>query len=516
MSLRNLVGVVVAIGALTACDASRPGVTDPTMKAPASGRRDVLASSGAHQPSLSGVVAETPLATALGALSQAADASAVQLAGVGTNRRVHGLSPYPRNEATISVDGMESQRLVAAANDYSNIPLSGDVSCGNYASTDGGATWHDVGTGYQPVGLPAGGDPATAFDANGTAYFVCLSFNRQTNASGIFVAKSRDLLTLIPMTPVITTAGSTRLFNDKEFVAIDTREDSRYHGRIYVTWTQFNFNGPGGGYLSSPILISYSSDGGATWSVPRAVTPPDLDSDQASVPAVGRNGELLVVFENFVPTTIENQVMVARSLDGGQTFERPVKVDDLFDVCPRIVFYRCSLNNSWFRVNSFPSIAVGDDGTAHVVWNDYRNGKAEIRYSYSSNGGTRWSASSLVSPNQTSGDQFFPWVTTDDDGRAHVVYYDRRDDPNNYLLNTYMSSQRGVGFGKAVRVTDVSSDPYYGGFGGTFIGDYNGIAAGGGQAHPIWTDTRRRAQDAMTATVELGTGPNVALRYNWR
>jgi hypothetical protein len=239
------------------------------------------------------------------------------------------------------------------------------------------------------------------------------------------------------------------------------------------------------------------------------VTPPDLYANQGSVPAVGLNGELLVVFENFNTPTYVNQVMVARSLDGGRTFERPVKVDDLYDVCARIVYGSCSLENSEFRVNSFPSIAIGYDGTAHVVWNDSRNGKSEIRYTSSSNGGRRWSASSLVSPNATSGDQVFPWVTTDEDSKAHVVYYDRRDDPNNYLLNTYVSSQGARGFGKALRVSEVSSDPYYGGFGGSFIGDYNGIAAGGGRAHPLWTDTRRYAQDAMTATVEFGTGPNI-------
>lgn len=512
MPLRNVLGALVAIVALTACDANRPGVTEPGVKATTSGRRSMLAASGTHQPSLSGIVTAPNQVSAFGAMSAAVDAAAVQRPGVGPNRRVHGLSPYPRNETPISVDGKDSRRLVAGANDYSNIPKTGDSSCGNYASTDRGTTWHDVGTGYQPVTLPAAGDPATAFDANGTAYFVCLAFDRNTNSSGIFVAKSRDLFTITPTTPVIITDGSTGLFNDKEFVGIDSRDDSRYRGRIYVTWTQFDFSGPNGGYVASPILISYSSNGGATWSVPRAVTPPDLYANQGSVPAVGRNGELLVVFENFNTPTYVNQVMVAKSLDGGRTFERPVKVDDLFDVCPRIVFGSCSLNNSEFRVNSFPSIAIGDDGTAHVVWNDSRNGKAEIRYSSSSNGGRRWSASSLVSPNATSGDQVFPWVTTDEDGKAQVVYYDRRDDPNNYLLNTYVSSQRDRRFGAALRVSEVSSDPYYGGFGGSFIGDYNGIAAGGGQAHPIWTDTRRHAQDAMTATVESGTGQNSGRR----
>src|ERR1700694_718668 len=130
----------------------------------------MLAASGSHQPSLSGVVTAPNQVSTFGAMSAPVDAAAGQRPGVGPNRRVNGPSLAPHNETPISVDGENSRRLVAGANDYSN-PNTGDSSCGNYASTDGGTTWHDVGTGYQPVTLPAAGGPATAFHANGTAGF---------------------------------------------------------------------------------------------------------------------------------------------------------------------------------------------------------------------------------------------------------------------------------------------------------------------------------------------------------
>ncbi len=61
--------------------------------------------------------------------------------------------------------------LAAKNNDYRN----GDSGCGMDGLTDGGQTWHDISGGIQPVPFPAGGDLAMAFDANGTANFVCLS-----------------------------------------------------------------------------------------------------------------------------------------------------------------------------------------------------------------------------------------------------------------------------------------------------------------------------------------------------
>jgi hypothetical protein len=58
-------------------------------------------------------------------------------------------------------------------------------------------------------------------------------------------------------------------------------------------------------------------------------------------------------------------------------------------------------------------------------------------------------------------------------------------------------------------VSSGPTDPNIG-FSGTFIGDYNGLAASAHGAHPIWTDARRvvcmanqcrKNQDAVTATV---------------
>jgi hypothetical protein len=427
---------------------------------------------------------------------------------------------FPQNETPIAVDPNNPSRLLAGANDYRH-----DLAaCGIYASSDGGATWNDVGEGTTvPPGAVAGGDAVTAFGPDGTAYHVCLGFTPVTNSTSttvVFVSKSTDLKTLQPAGTVIATvAGGSDpdvgYFNDKEFATVDTRPGSPHRGRIYVTWTRFKFNRLDDSYVESPIVLSYSDDGGASWNGPHPVSSPDLNFDQGSVPVVGPNGEVYVVFENGNGTGFNGQAMVAKSTDGGNSFAHPVKVDDVIEICDHFnVDGRCALKNSEWRVNSFPSIAVdGRSGNLYVVWGDYRRGNADTRLSRSTDGGLIWSHSVIVNSDLSGADQVYPWVAVAENGAVHVEFQQRDDAPGNRLLNTYLSTSTngGIGFGKQLLVSSGPTDPNIN-FSGTFIGDYNGVAASAHAVHPIWTDARRvvcqlvvtdcqAQQDAVTATV---------------
>jgi hypothetical protein len=424
---------------------------------------------------------------------------------------------FPQNETPIALDPNNPNRLLAGANDYRH-----DLAaCGIYASSNGGATWNDVGEGTTvPPGVVAGGDAATAFGPDGTAYHVCLGFTPVTNSTSttvIFVSKSTDLQTLLPAGTVIATVSggsdaTVGYFNDKEFVAVDTRPASPHRGRIYVTWTRFKFNRADDSYIESPIVLSYSDDGGATWSGPHPVSSPDLNFNQGSVPAVGPNGEVYVVFENGNGTGFNGQAMVAKSVDGGNTFSHPVRIDAIFEICDHFnTDGRCALKNSSWRVNSFPSIAVdGASGTVYVVWGDYRTGNADVRFSRSTDGGATWSRSTVVNSDASTADQFYPWVAVAENGVVQVEFQQRDDTPGNRLLNTFLSTSiGGINFVKQILVSSGPTDPNIN-FSGTFIGDYNGLAASAHAVHPIWTDARRvvcvatqcrQNQDAVTATV---------------
>lgn len=519
-AMAGVVGLATAAAALAGCG-SDPSALEPRA-GPAAARQvggdqpgpGGLAA-GKRPPQRSGVVrAAVASARAMGPQALGVQSFAA-VRDIGPNVFASPfVTPAPQNEPAIAVSPRNSARLAASSNDY----RLGSPQCGTYASTDGGASWQDIGPGVLPLaaGFTSGGDPSVTFGPGGTAYFTCLEFNGFTGASAIVVGRSIDLRSAELLTPVVADTAGSLFFNDKPYTAFDTNPASPYRGRIYVTWTRFAST-PTGEFAGSPIYIASSTDRGRSWSTPRPVAPAGFSASQGAVPAVGPNGELYVAFENFNTVGEVNQVLVSRSLDGGRTFGTPVRAADVYDICPRVVFNSCSLRNSFFRVNSFPSVAVDPRrGHVFVTWGDYRLGSAKAFIVRSTSRGERWGPEQAVS-NESPNDQVFPWVAATPDGAPNVVYYDRRDDPNNFFLSVYVSTGRGGGlrFEPAVRVSSGPSNPDVQ-FSGSFIGDYIGMAATAGRLNPIWTDTRRLvlsfpAQAAVTSPVYLTAGRAAAL-----
>jgi hypothetical protein len=101
-------------------------------------------------------------------------------------------------------------------------------------------------------------------------------------------------------------------------------------------------------------------------------------------------------------------------------------------------------------------------------------------------------------------EQYFPWLAVEPNGAVDVVFYDRRDAPASQLFETYLarSTDGGLSFGANVRISDATSNALNDGFGGFFIGDYNGIAVASRRAHPLWTDCRAANANAEGYTVE--------------
>jgi hypothetical protein len=104
-------------------------------------------------------------------------------------------------------------------------------------------------------------------------------------------------------------------------------------------------------------------------------------------------------------------------------------------------------------------------------------------------------------------DRFNQWLSIDPtNGVVNVSFYDTRNDTtgSRYMTDIYLSrsSDGGASYGANVRVSDVSSNEHdcdglfpcsainY----GNQQGDYSGLVAYGGVAHPIWTDSRRNQQ----------------------
>lgn len=389
-------------------------------------------------------------------------------------------------------------------------------------------------------------------------YMASLGFSATFCENGVFVYRSFDngktwtrpvVPPLAPPKGLFTvvyydSAQNCTVFHDKEFITVDNT-GGPHDGRVYVTWTQFFF--ANGQYKESPIMMAYSDDNGMTFSDPIEISgsnpdlcrtqvsgpPGECDENQFSIPVVLPDGTLVVAFENQqfrgAADGFRNQYLVVRVDPDTFRIEGPFKVADLFDGLhdyPINQDGRQTLCNSNFRVNSAGNIAVAPDGTLYVVWSDNRRhagefpfptfvgsraegypcppGKAtdtDVFLSKSTDGGRTWSPPVRVNqdPEGNDRDQWFPWVAVAPDGRVDVVFYDRRDDPNNKLAHTYLARSRDGGrTWTEIRVSDFASNFDNAFFGtGRFIGDYNGLAIDfRGFSFPVWTGVQPRKMDS--------------------
>ncbi len=397
----------------------------------------------------------------------------------------------PQNEPSISANPKNQSNVAAGANDYRLVVAGHQAWAGVCTSFNGGTTWSSKLIPGFPgdtvttvlTGFDASADPALYFNSNGTLYYAGIAFNISGSSAvdgSVFVSASYDGGASFNQT-VLVARGSRRIFNDKEYIAVDNTLGA-FRGRVYVSWTMF-------GTTTGDIMVARSGDGGRTFSSPVKVSTSVVN--QGSLPIVGPSGEVYVVWNDLS----NNRIMVAKSSNGGVSFSAPVQVYGY-------VSLPSPLPNSLFRVNNNPTAAVDDiNGKVYVAWSDYRNGNADILFSSSTNAGTTWLSPTKANDDQTTRDQFFPWMAVSQ-GRLSLDFYDRRLDPSNHLIDVFItqSTDGGANFSANQRVTSVSSNPDAVLFSGgqSFIGDYIGIASSPTMVYPAWTDLRNVGPGATT------------------
>jgi hypothetical protein len=169
------------------------------------------------------------------------------------------------------------------------------------------------------------------------------------------------------------------------------------------------------------------------------------------------------------------------------------------------------MGDNEYRTPRIPSMAVDQSdgntsGNIYIVWNDDRNENADILLVRSEDGGNTWSQPLQVNDDaeNSTADQFFPFVDVSPLGDVHVVFYDKREDPDNYLIDVYYAhSTDGVEFDPNWKITSNASDPQYSYHqsGSVFIGDYIGVDSNENYAYAVWADTRKEEADAFTAII---------------
>jgi len=379
---------------------------------------------------------------------------------------------YPRitqNETTITAVGNNPNIILVGYNDTGEFAFGS--ATGWARSTNGGATWTDRGALLAATGQ-IHGDPVLASNAGSNVYFANL-FTPAGGAGEVGVARSTDGGIAFG-DPVIASTGE-REFADKPEMAVD-----RNNGYVYVCWAE------------SGIRFARSITNGNSYTeVADRIddgTSSFYDQTGCSI-ATSPGGHVYVAW--FDDDT--DEIRFKRSDDFGQTFlGLDIVVGQALSPplvgCCGLFGGRPALNGN-IRHKPFPSIAADplDAARVFVVWTNYVDGSAEVAFSASTNFGNTWSPPVRVN-NSATGDQFQPrvsstvWFAAEPDTTAvRVIWYDRRNDPNNLAIDVYsaISFTGGVTWQGDIRWTDQAFNlpqlcPIYecSGISNCYMGDY--------------------------------------------
>jgi hypothetical protein len=438
-----------------------------------------------------------------------------------------GLIPVsnPSNDFAFSVETGFTQSETSTAwcgshvavgfNDSGSLPESifsgpGGFSFNGVAlSIDQNKSFRDLGF-LNPGSSPANeliGDPVLGCADANTFYYASLFLDFSVPVSAVSVSTSTDGgLTYADPVKAVSKDLFTH-FLDKPWMTVDPTNTSR----LFVTYTDFDFSGlnvcgffaPGVPNPRVGIELVSSTDGGSTWTPTPVVidqecqVPPFFPFVQGSQVTVGPAGEVYVVWEHY-SDFFTRQLDIRKSTDSGATFAPFVKVDDV--TCVGDCF---ELQGGFRDFIDLGSVVVDRSGTStngnvYIVSQDGRNFQvpdfdsgfyryASVLLYRSSDGGATWSAPVRVNNNSEPApggggtDQYQAGASVDNTGTIGVCWYDRRQDPLNYMIDRFcgVSTNAGASFTNTrqsqpswapIHATDSFINPQY-------MGDYDTVAS---------------------------------------
>ena len=350
---------------------------------------------------------------------------------------------------------------------------------------DGGKTWtRDHGPFSRCAGGNAGNngnyerasDPWVSISPDGTVYQSGLSFDVFADANqATQVSRSTDGgKTWSNPTPLIVDTDPT-VVDDKDSVIADPI----HNGYAYVTWSRYTYtDATQSVLLSSPILLSRSTDGGSTWDTPAVIynSPAGFYATVVEI-VVQPNGTLVGMFIQYDSTS--SAYYTISSNDQGVTWSAPVLVDTDDDI--GVVDVK---TGEPVREGASNMAVNPTTGELYFVSMDARfssGARNGIIFYSSSDSGQTWSQPAQV--NQAPNVQAFcPGIAVSSSGRIAVGYYDFRgdnSDPNVLLTNYWrITSSDGGQTWSEISLSspfDLRTAPFTGL--GYMVTDYEGIVA---------------------------------------
>jgi hypothetical protein len=470
-----------------------------------------------------------PLRVLLGLALMLIGAGAVVVStSFDTPPEVSRLGPvFPVNRGAVDptdIDAHNSPTVVRSPTDPATLALANRIdtprySCALHVSTDGGATWTQ-----RPLPAPKGERvcfaPDVTFAADGTLYMSFVTLRGEGNVP--------NAAWLVRSTDAGRTFSTPVRVLDKLPFQVRIAADPRLPQRLYVTWLQaygvglYRFARPG-----FPIRTMRTDDGGATWKSRVKVSGPPHERAVAPAVAVGRNGEVYVLYldvgedrldyegghngEGGPPYAGRWQLVLARSRDDGATWEESV-VDEAVVPTERFVVF----------IPPFPSLAIDrGSGKVYVAFQDARHGDPDVFVWSRAAGGRAWTRTRVNDTRTGDGTaQYLPKLAVAPNGRVDVVYYDRRSDRRNVMNEVSLQSSfdGGRSFNRSLRLTDMSFSSRIGlgrERGMPDLGSRLALISADTRAFAAWADTRAgtpasNKQDVARAFVAFSDPPRLS------
>jgi hypothetical protein len=418
------------------------------------------------------------LALALAALPGLAEAATAPHITVGQNIQLSS-DPFPSGgepgtevEPDIAINPNNPQNIVGVFQ-QGRYYDGGSVDPGWATTTNDGQTWT---TGSAPGLTKAVGgkydrasDPAVAFDRQGDVYFSTLPIlDEGGGPTGVGVTVNKSTDGGQTWSNPVVVYENDSQFSDKDWIAVDNGASSPFEGRVYAVWDlASNFD---------QVEVAHSTDGGQTWSSPTAISGAN---GLGTIPLVQPNGNVTLIYEDLF-----GSYQASNSTDGGMTWSSPVTIasDDSVGV-PNL------------RAPELPSGSVDPQtGMIYVVWQDarFRHSQNDIVLSTSSDGKS-WSSPTRVTTDSLSDgyDHFTPGIFAVAGGVLVVSYSVQKESPSpSGIVYTAISASKNDGqtWSAPIRINDNLSYVQYAASTdqGPMLGDYQAVVATATEAHPIF------------------------------